>query len=303
MVTLKELKYLDALAQHKHFGRAAAACFVSQPTLSGQIIKLEERLGLSLLERGHGGVLLTPAGERLLSKGREVLRAADEFDELAGELRDPLVGELKIGLIPTLAPYLLPHIMAELAAALPDIDFILYEQQTQVLLQYLRDGEYDILILPWLDEMSGLEAFDLFEEEFYLAVPAKHELSSRKRVRLDDLNGHHVLTLEDGHCLREQALGFCFSAGADEDQRFQGTSLETLRYMVATGFGITLLPALAVPSERVQQGIVYLPFYKPAPSRRVVLLTRASYPRMVCVRSIVASVRAAMRRQPKLIRP
>lgn len=300
MIKIRELEYLDAIERFKHFGKAAEACHVSQPTLSGQIIKLEEQLGVTLIERHRRNIMLTPAGSQLLVKARKVLNAAHDLEVTARTLGDPLSGELHIGLIPTLAPYLLPHIMPDLIPALPRMDFYLHEEQTADLLQSLDQGKLDALILPWLNEMKDFDAYDLFDEPFLLAVNKEHPLAKKKRVKLEDLKGCHVLTLKDGHCLRDQALGYCFSAGADEDKRFQATSLETLRYMVASGIGITLLPKLSVIDQRQSGDIVYIPFQQPQPSRRIVLLIRQNYTRLETVREIVAVIRKTVKKNLKL---
>lgn len=295
MIKIRDLEYLDAIEKYRHFGKAAEACHVSQPTLSGQIMKLEEQLGVSLIERHPRNIMLTPAGEQLLGKARRVLMAARELEMTAKTLGDPLAGEFHLGLIPTLAPYLLPLIMPQLIRKLPDLQMFLHEQKTADLLKLLDDGTLDALVLPWLDDMRAFQAYDLFEEKFVLAVSAKHELADRKRVKLDYLEGHKVLTLEDGHCLRDQALGYCFSAGADEDRRFQATSLETLRYMVAANMGITLLPELAVRNRDDNNNLRYIDFQSPAPSRRIVLLVRQNYTRLECVRNIVGIIRECIK--------
>jgi LysR family hydrogen peroxide-inducible transcriptional activator len=295
MITIRDLEYLDALETHRHFGKAAEACFVSQPTLSGQIKKLEEQLGVSLIERHPGNIMLTPAGEQLLVKARRVLSAARDMEMTAKSLGDPLAGDFHLGLIPTLAPYLLPRIMPGLNADLPKLEFYLHEHKTADLLRLLNIGDLDALILPWLDDMGNFEAYDLFNEEFVLAVSSKHELADRKQVALSSLEGHKVLMLEDGHCLRDQALGYCFSAGADEDKHFRATSLETLRYMVAANRGITLLPELAVKNQPKNDSLRYIRFEKPAPSRRIVLLVRQNYQRLECVRHIVSIVRGRIK--------
>lgn len=294
MIKLRDLQYLDAINTHRHFGKAAEACFVTQPTLSAQLAKLEEQLGLTLVERHKRGVMLTPEGESLCLEARKVLDAADHFEQSARSLSDPLAGEIHIGLIPTLAPYLLPHIMVPLSEELTKLDFFLHEDRTRELIHKLHQGKLDLLILPWLDEFNGVEAYDLFDEALCLAVPKQHELAQKSSVKLEQLDGLKVLTLEDGHCLRDQALGYCFTAGAQEDQRFQATSLETLRYMVAAGAGITLLPELAVEGRDDAQ-LSYVPFQKPAPSRRIVLLIRPNYPRMEAVRAVVANIRRQMK--------
>jgi len=300
MIKLRELEYLDAIERFKHFGKAAEACHVSQPTLSGQIIKLEEQLGVTLIERHRRNIMLTPAGNQLLAKARKVLNAAHDLEVTAKTLGDPLSGEMHLGLIPTLAPYLLPHIMPDLITGLPRMEFYLHEGQTADLVQSLDKGHLDALILPWLEDMKDFDAYHLFDEPFVLAMNKKHALAKKKRVKLEDLKGCHVLTLEDGHCLRNQALGYCFSAGADEDKRFQATSLETLRYMVASGIGITLLPKLSVIDQRESNDIVYIPFQQPQPSRRIVLLIRQNYTRVETVREIVGLVRGSVKKNLKL---
>ncbi|POP53421.1 DNA-binding transcriptional regulator OxyR [Zhongshania marina] len=292
MIKIRDLQYLDAVAKHGHFGRAAEACFVSQPTLSGQIMKLEDQLGLSLFERHRKKVMLTPAGEELLGRARQVLRSAEDFEETAKALSDPLSGDLHVGLIPTVAPYLLPHIMANLGTSLPNINFYLHENQTDVLMQQLDEGKLDVLILSWLNTMQGVERYTLFKEPLVLASPVKHPLAQSKSLTLKDLNGQWVLTLEDGHCLRDEALDYCFSAGAKEDTRFQATSLETLRYMVASGMGITLIPELAIKDG--EHGLRYTHFNAPVPSREICLIVRPNYSRMECVRAVVSSIRSSM---------
>ncbi|MBB1486920.1 DNA-binding transcriptional regulator OxyR [Oceanospirillum sediminis] len=293
MVKLRDLEYLDAIDRYRHFGKAAEACFVSQPTLSGQIMKLEEQLSLQLVERHRRNVMLTPAGEQLVLKAREVLGAARVFEDTARELLDPLSGDLHVGMIPTLAPYLLPHIMGALHQKLPDIRFYLHEKQTRILMQELNEGSLDVLILPWLDDMKGVERYDLFAEPLDVTVADNHPLAQKEAVTFDDLNNQPILTLEDGHCLRDQALGYCFTAGAREDHRFQATSLETLRYMVASGSGMTLLPRLAC-LHRHHDGARYLPFEQPQPTRQISLLVRPGYSRMACVRAVVACVKQQM---------
>lgn len=294
MIKLRDLQYLDAIAEHRHFGKAAESCFVSQPTLSGQLMKLEEQLGLQLVERQTRQVMLTPVGEQLVAEARQVLKAANNFEESARALLDPLSGDLHIGLIPTLAPYLLPFIMEDLNKALPKINFYLHENKTKNLLQELSDGKLDVLILPLLDGMDKFDRYDLFEEPLVMAMSPQHELAEKANVAFDDLQNRKILTLEDGHCLRDQAMGYCFSAGADEDQRFKATSLETLRYMVASNMGVTLLPKLATMNLAANKSIQYTGFNKPEPVRQISLLLRPNYSRMACVREVVKSVKASM---------
>ncbi|MDN4503608.1 DNA-binding transcriptional regulator OxyR [Alteromonadaceae bacterium BrNp21-10] len=294
MIKIRDLEYLDAVVKHKHFGRAAEACFVSQPTLSGQIMKLEDHLGLQLFERHRHNIMLTPAGEKLIHEARKVLSAATTFEETAKELLDPLSGDMHIGLIPTLAPYILPHIIEDLNQQLPRLNFYLHENKTQTLLDSLDNGKLDVLILPWLEDMKNVERYDLFEEPLLLAVHQSHQFANKSSLALNVLDDQQILTLEDGHCLRDQTMGYCFAAGAEEDQRFKATSLETLRYMVASNLGITLLPKLATLNPTTSKSIAYVPFKSPQPMRQISLLVRPNYSRMECVRTIVSSVRKSM---------
>lgn len=293
MIKLRDLEYLDAIEQHRHFGKAASACYVSQPTLSGQLMKLEEQLGLQLVERHRHNVMLTPAGEKLVIDARKVLNAAQDFERQAKDLLDPLAGDIHMGLIPTLAPYLLPHIMPALSRELPKVQFLLHENQTKVLLQKLDEGKLDVLVLPYLEEMDKFECYDLFDEPLVLASPSTHPLTTQQDLSLHHLHEYKILTLEDGHCLKDQAMGYCFSAGAKEDTSFQATSLETLRHMVASGAGITLLPALATTQINTNNTIAYLPFSEPQPTRKISLVIRPNYSRMQCVRKIVSVIREA----------
>jgi len=294
MIKLRDLEYLSAIAEHKHFGRAAKSCFVSQPTLSGQVMKLEAQLKLTLVERQSKKVMLTPAGEKLVVEAHKVLTAVNEFEACAKTLLDPFSGDLHIGLIPTLSPYLLPHIMSQLNERLPNINFYLYENKTQVLLKELEEGKLDLLILPWLEEMHKFSRYDLFTEPLILAASPKHTLTRTGTVKLSDLSEQQVLSLEDGHCLRDQAMGYCFTAGATEDQRFKATSLETLRYMVASGMGITLLPQLATLNLGENDAIQYIKFEAPEPVRQISLVVRQGYSRMECVRLVVKTIKTAV---------
>ncbi len=296
MIKLRDLQYLVAIAEHKHFGRAAQACFVSQPTLSGQVMKLEAQLKLTLVERQNKKVMLTPAGETLVVEARKVLTAANEFETSAKALLDPFSGDLHIGLIPTLAPYLLPNIINQLNERLPNINFYLHENKTKKLLKELENGKLDLLILPWLDEMDKFSRYDLFSEPLVLAVSPKHALACSESVKLSDLRSQKILSLEDGHCLRDQAMGYCFTAGATEDQRFKATSLETLRYMVASDMGITLLPQLATLNLGESNALQYIKFAPPEPVRQISLVIRQGYPRMECVRAVVNIIKTATER-------
>jgi LysR family hydrogen peroxide-inducible transcriptional activator len=278
-MNLRDLRYLLALADHRHFGRAAEASHVSQPTLSTQIRKLEEELGVALVERAPRKVMLTEAGAAIAQRARNVIAEVEQMREIARRAHDPESGTLRLGLFPTLGPYLLPHVVGPLRQRFPKIELLLVEEKTEALLAQLRGGRIDaaVLALPFDDE--GLEHALLFDEPFVLAVPEQHALAKRraKALRLDDLRNEHLLLLADGHCLREQALDVCQLAGANEKDGFRATSLETLRQMVAAGVGMTLLPVLAVkPPVPPQPNLRLMPFASPAPTRRVALFWRKS---------------------------
>jgi LysR family hydrogen peroxide-inducible transcriptional activator len=274
---LKDLRYLVAVADQRHFGRAAARCFVSQPTLSSQLKKLEQSLGVQLIERAPNNVSLTAAGEEIVARARRILEATDEVVTLARSQHDPLAGRLRVALLPTIGPYLLPRVAPAVRKALPRLELHLYEYQTAPMLQKLHAGELDVGILALPVDTAGLEARGLYREAFSVALPEHHPLAARHSVRVADLKGEKLLLLEEGHCLRDQALEVCSRAGVHEQQDFRATSLETLRQMVASGAGITLLPELAGRGAyRNARGLVLRPFAKPAPVRQVGALWRKS---------------------------
>jgi len=232
------LRYLVALAAGRTFGKAAERCYVSQPTLSAQIRKLEEYLGVSLVERQPKRVALTAPGVKIVERARRLLQEADAIVELAKTDRDPLAGPLKLALIPTVGPYLLPHVTARLRREVPRVKLMLYEYQTQPLLEKLRAGEIDAGIVALPIDPDGLESLALYDEPFMLAVPAHHLLADKDKVRIEDLKGETLLLLEDGHCLRDQALEVCGRIRVNEAQEYRPTSLETLAPMVAARPGL-----------------------------------------------------------------
>lgn len=292
-MNLRDLEYLVALEEERHFRKAAERCFVSQPTLSGQIQKLENELGVILIERTSRKVLFTPAGEAITRQARQALREIGEMKALAQGFAEPMSGEIHIGLIPTVGPYLLPHVIQDLREQFPRLEFFLYEDQTQVLLKRLEAGELDCLILAELEGMEGFGTIPLYQESMWLALPAGHPDAGQERVPFQVLKGKKLLMLADGHCLREQALGFCFAAGVGEDQRFKGTSLETLRNMVAAGSGMTLVPELAVPG-RDEGGVSYRPVVDPVPGRTISLLYRHYSVRRPCFNELAARIAQLM---------
>jgi LysR family hydrogen peroxide-inducible transcriptional activator len=290
---LKDLRYLVALADTRHFGRAAERSFVSQPTLSAQLKKLEDYLGVQLIERAPKRVALTAAGEEIVERARRILEASDEIVELAKGHRDPLAGRLKLALLPTIGPYLLPNVAARLRKLLPRLELMLYEYQTDPMLEKLHSGEIDVGILALPVSMDGLDSYELYREPFTVALPANHRLASRASIKVDDLAHETLLLLEDGHCLREQALDICSSGDVHEKQDFRATSLETLRQMVAAGVGITLLPELAGRGAYGNaRGVVIKPFAKPVPTRTIGAVWRKSSARREATLALAKQIEA-----------
>lgn len=273
-MNIRDLQYLVALADHGHFGLAAEACFVSQPALSMQLKKLENSLGIQLVERTNKSVLLTATGRLITEQARDILARVDDMKETARQASDPLSGPLHIGIIPTLAPYLLPRIIPGLTHAFPRLSLYLLEDQTQRLLNRLKEGKLDcaLIALPF-DHNNDFATIPLFTEEFRLAVSANHSFADRKVISFTDLKNKKLLLLEEGHCLRDNALAVCHQSEASEAKGFNATSLETLRHMVAANIGITLIPELAC---KTNDGVSYLPFTHPKPTRVIGLAWRAT---------------------------
>jgi LysR family hydrogen peroxide-inducible transcriptional activator len=275
-VNLRDLSYLVALADLRHFGRAADACHVSQPTLSTQIRKLEEELGVALVERAPRQVMLTPAGADIVERARRVLAEVAQMRETARRTTDPEAGSVRLGMFPTLGPYLLPHVVPRLRARFPRLELLLVEEKTETLLGMLRAGRLDAAVLALPLHEDGLHCEPLFAEPFMLAVPAGHALARKRELALSALAHEHLLLLEDGHCLRDQALEVCSLAGAGEKEGFRATSLETLRQMVAAGVGITLLPMLAVKPPVPASDAIRLIGFRDPPKRRLAMVWRRS---------------------------
>ena len=290
-IKLKDLRYLVAVADARHFGRAAQRFFVSQPTLSAQLKKLEQYLGVQLIERQPGHVSLTDAGEQIVARARRILEASDEVVTLARSHSDPLGGTLRIALLPTIGPYLLPRVSQPIRKALPRLELRLYEYQTAPMLEKLQLGEIDVGILALPVDTEGLDSRQLFAEPFTVAVPDHHRLAKRDTIRVDDLRGETLLLLEDGHCLRDQALEVCSRIGPNEKQDFRATSLETLRQMVATGAGITLLPELASRGAYGHaRGVAIRPFARPVPVRHIGAVWRKSSARVPAIEAICKTI-------------
>jgi len=297
-MNIRDLKYLVSVADYGHFGKAADACFVSQPALSMQIKKLEDTLGVQLIERTGKKIFLTEIGKLITQQARDILFRVEEMREIANTAKDPFCGELHLGIIPTLAPYLLPYIIPSLSKAFPKLTIYLAEETTSNLLTKVSQGKLDgaLLALPIVNE--DFAALPLFEEEFVLAIPLNHSLAKRKIAKLSDLENKTLLLLEDGHCLRDQALAVCHRVNAAEAQNFRATSLETLRHMVASKAGITLMPKLACKSN---DGICYLPFNAPKPVRTIGLIWRPSTPKKIVLENMVSQIRKVMFKQ-KMVR-
>ncbi len=290
---LKDLRYLVAVADTRHFGRAAERSFVSQPTLSAQLKKLEDYLGVQLIERAPKRVSLTAAGEEIVARARRILEASDEIVELARGHSDPLAGRLKLALLPTIGPYLLPSVATKLRRQLPRLELMLYEYQTDVMLEKLHSGEIDVGILALPVPLEGLESYELYREPFTVAMPAGHRLASRQNIKVDDLSHETLLLLEDGHCLRDQALDICSGADVHEKQDFRATSLETLRQMVAAGVGITLLPELASHGAYGNaRGVTIKPFARPVPTRTIGAVWRKSSARREAILALAKQIEA-----------
>jgi len=284
---LKDLRYLVAVADTRHFGRAAAACFVSQPTLSAQLRKLEEYLGVQLIERQPRRIALTAAGEAVVAHARRMLEAGDEIVALARAGRDPMAGQLRVALLPTIGPYLLPQVAMKIRKAIPRLELMLYEYQTGPMLEKLRSGEIDLGILALPVAADGLVTRKLYAEPFVLAVPEAHRLALQEQARVADLDGETLLLLEDGHCLRDQALAVCARSNLHEKQNFRATSIETLRQMVATGAGITLLPMLATQGAYGNaRGVKLLPLVRPVPTRQIGAVWRKSSARLPAIEAV-----------------
>lgn len=279
-MNLRDLEYLVAVADHRHFGRAADAAHVSQPTLSTQIRKLERELGVELFERNSRHVLPTAVGARVVDHARTVLREAGNIRDVARLARDPEAGRLRIGVFPTLGPYLLPHVVPHVHRRYPDLELLLVEAKTEAVIADLRSGDLDVGILALPVHDDQLESAPLFAEDFVLAVPADHDLARLTGPATTSvLAGERLLLLEDGHCLRDQALAVCHLAGADERDGFRATSLETLRQMVAAGVGVTLLPELSVrPPVATSEHLRLIRFAAPAPSRNIAMFWRRTSP-------------------------
>ena len=296
-MTLTELRYIVAVARERHFGRAAEACFVSQPTLSVAIKKLEEELDLKLFERGASEVSVTPLGEAIVRQAQSVLEQAAAIKEIAKRGKDPLAGPLRLGVIYTIGPYLLPDLVRQAIERVPQMPLMLQENFTVKLLDMLRSGEIDCAIMAEPFPDAGLAVAPLYDEPFMVALPKSHPLAKRKKVSSQELKQETMLLLGTGHCFRDQVLEVCpefarFSSNADGIRKsFEGSSLETIKHMVASGMGVTVVPQLSVP-KGAQPHVAYLKFEPPVPTRRVVLAWRRSFTRYEAIAALRNAVYA-----------
>ena len=296
-MTLTELRYIVAVARERHFGRAAEACFVSQPTLSVAIKKLEEELDVKIFERGASEVTVTPLGEDIVRQAQSVIEQASAIKEIAKRGKDPLAGALRLGLIYTIGPYLLPELVRHTIEHYPQMPLMLQENFTVKLLEMLRTGELDCAIMAEPFPDTGLALAPLYEEPFVIAVPAKHPLAQRESISAEELKAETMLLLGTGHCFRDHVLEVCpefarFSSDAEGIRKsFEGSSLETIKHMVASGMGITVVPLLSVPREPSPH-LRYIPFSAPVPSRRVVLAWRRTFTRYEAIAALRNAVYA-----------
>ncbi len=290
-MTLTELKYIVAVARERHFGRAAEACFVSQPTLSVAVKKLEDELDMKIFERGGAEVSVTPLGEQIVRQAQQVIEQAAAIKEIAKLGKDPVSGPLRLGVIYTIGPYLLPDLVRQAIDRVPQMPLMLQENFTSKLLEMLRTGELDCAILAEPFPDAGLAVAALYDEPFMAAVPANHPLARRKQISAEELKAETMLLLGTGHCFRDHVLEVCpeyarFASAAEGIRKsFEGSSLETIKYMVASGMGVTVVPQLSVPKE-TQPHIRYVKFSAPVPTRRVVLAWRRTFPRYEAIAAL-----------------
>lgn len=303
-MNLRDLRYLIAVADKRHFGRAAEVCHVSQPTLSGQIKKLEDYLGVTIFERTSRSVAVTPIGEEILRHARLAVEQADLISAVAQAHRDPLAGPLRLGVIPTLGPYLMPLVLGALRKGFPDLRLVLSEEMTDSLNARLRRHELDAALLATAPDDSDFDAIRLFDEPFWLACPREHALVRVEEITYDDLASADMLLLADGHCLRDQALEVCRRADAGESLGvgdLRAASLETLLQLVGSGFGCTLVPALALRGPwMTDAGVLVRPLSLPGASRRVSLVFRRSFPRREALEALADLL---VRNLPNTVRP
>ncbi|TCK18133.1 LysR family transcriptional regulator [Thiogranum longum] len=306
-MNLSELRYVIALARERHFGRAAASCFVSQPTLSIAVKKLEKELGIALFERASHEVRITPAGERVVEKAQQALEAVESVRQVARSEGDQLAGPLRIGAIFTIGPYLFPDLIPNLSERAPEMPLIVEENYTAVLAEKLKQGDLDVIVISLPFDEPNILTLPLYEEPFVILLPASHPLTARNTLRSGNLEGETILMLGAGHCFRDQVIEACPACApraigeGNPVYTAEGSSLETIRHMVASGMGLTVLPCTAAGADRYSQRLLAIRrFTKPAPSRVVALAWRATFPRPRVIDVVKEAIAAS---QLSCIRP
>jgi LysR family hydrogen peroxide-inducible transcriptional activator len=289
-MTLTELRYVVAVAAERHFGRAAERCFVSQPSLSAAVRNLEDELGVLIFERGKGEVLVTPVGEEVVAQARRALDEAARVKAVALQGRNPLEGPLKLGIIHTVAPYLLPELVAALSRSAPRMPLDIEENLTANLDVMLRSGVIDAAIVALPYEAPGIGVVELYDEEFRVIVPARHRWARRRTIRPEELASENLLLLNVGHCFRDQVLDACHEFVRPPTQGKEGNSLETIRNMVTSGLGISVLPATALTPKYSMPLVKAIDFTAPVPSRRIVLASREGFPRRAALAAVVEAI-------------
>ncbi|AKH20574.1 LysR substrate-binding domain-containing protein [Sedimenticola thiotaurini] len=293
-MNLRDLKYIIAVAETRHFGRAAERCFVSQPTLSGQLRKLEEELGVTLFERNNRHVQITPVGEEILDHARQIMEQAEAIQQVSQRHQDPLAGPLRIGAIPTLSPYLMPLLLMPLKTRYPQIQLVLSEELTDTLLQRLQRHEIDAALLATPAGSPDLETWPLFKEPFWVAYPRNHPFYTREKITQQDLDKENLLLLSEGHCLADQAMAVCRLQQRQAEGNLadlRAASLETLIQLVGAGYGITLIPALAMRSSWISgSGVVAQPLEAGNAYRQVALIYRHSFPRLAALQALATVI-------------
>jgi LysR family transcriptional regulator, hydrogen peroxide-inducible genes activator len=297
-MTLTELRYIVAVAKEKHFGRASQVCFVSQPTLSVAVKKLEDELGVQIFHRQSNEITLTPQGKLLIEQAHRVLDEAKRFIDMAKIGVDPMKGPIRLGAIYTIAPYLLPSFVRQVKDALPDIPLFLYETFTSAILEMIKQDELDCALLAEPFNTHGLEVIELYDEPYLVTVPAEHDWATRKNIAPHELASQNMLLLGAGHCFRDHVLQVCPELNRSKlmfeegPKNFEGSSLETIRQMVIGGIGISVLPRTAVSLTNSKDVLVkYIPFTNPEPSRRIVMVYRKGHIRAPAVRALAKIIK------------
>jgi LysR family hydrogen peroxide-inducible transcriptional activator len=295
-MNIRDLQYLVAIETHKNFSKAAEECFVSQPALSMQIKKLEEYLGLQVIERNKKIVRLTDAGEAIVARAKAILLQVEEIKEISQVAKDPLSGDLALGIFPTLGPYLFPYIIPKLAETFPNVSFYLLEDKTESLIANLKSGKTDVALvslpLPLPDNLFATEP--LFEEEYLLAVPHHHPLAANSEITKNDLTDETLFLLEDGHCMRDDVLDICENIPSAETKGFYATSIEMLRHMVAADAGITIMPKLSTEGCKL---VTFVPFASPKPTRMIGLAWRHSSTKKLLIKQIADLIKIIMQQK------